>query len=269
MLESFANSGPQQVIDLDVYKLEEAVAEAVQSLGTALYGTGTLKRPLGLEALVDDGSNTSTIGGQARATYTVLNSTVTPSGGALTLAKLATLDDTISASGIESESPNMNLTTKTVWSLYEQLLHPQVRAEYASVGYPQVPIRGNEMVRSRSELKGGAGFTALSYRGMPVIKDDACPPGVWYMLNERYFGWKGRSVVPSKYSQVLEKVSLGSRQTLEGVGAETPPTDYGWFFQKMQDMPNQAGMIGRFYVIGQMCISQPRRQGKLTGITTV
>jgi len=34
-------------------------------------------------------------------------------------------------------------------------------------------------------------------------------------------------------------------------------------------MHNQAGMIGRFYVIGQMVGSQPRRQGKLTGITGV
>jgi hypothetical protein len=59
---------------------------------------------------------------------------------------------------------------------------------------------------------------------------------------------------------------LGNRQTYEGVGAENPPTDYGWFFQKRQVMPNQAGMIGRFYVIGQLVGSQPRRHGKLTGV---
>lgn len=270
MLESFANSGAQQTIDLDVFKLEEAVAEAVQSLGTALYGTGASNQPLGLEAHVDDGSNTATFGGQTRATYTVLNSTVNAAvGGALTLAQLATLHDSAAASGIESEEVNINVTTKTIWSLYEQLLSPQVRAEYSSVGYPQVPIRGNDMIRSASELKGGAGFTALSYRGTPVIKDDAATSGVWYALNERYLEWRGRNVVPSAYSDVLERVTLGERKTIDGVAASMPPTDNGWFFQSRQIMPNQAGMIGRFYVIGQVVGSQPRRHAKLTGITTV
>jgi hypothetical protein len=269
MLDSFANSGPEQVIDLDVFKLEEAVAESIQSLGTAAYGTGTSNQPLGLGAHVDDGNSVATIGGQSRSTYTSLKSTVTASGGTLTLAKLATLIDTISATGIESEEPTVLLTTKTVWSLYEQLLQPSVRAEYASVGYPTLPTRGRDVVRSKSELKGGQGFTALTFRGIPLIKDDACTSGVLFALNERYLEWRGRTVVPAKYKDQLEKVSLGERRTLEGVAGETAPTDYGWFFQKMQMMPNQAGMIGRFYVIGQVVGSQPRRQGKLTGITGV
>lgn len=269
MLESFANSGPEQSIDLDVYKLEEAVAESVQSLGTAMFGTGTANQPLGLEAHVDDGTNAGTIGGQSRTTYGVLDGTVTASGGTLSLAKLATLESAIASAGNVTEYPTLHLTTKTVWDLYERLLQPNVRAEYSSIGYPALALRGNAVNRSRAELKGGAGFTALSYRGIPVIADEACTSGVWYMLNERYLEWRGRTIVPSKYSGVLEKVSLTGK-TMEGVAAEIKaPSDAGWFFQKMQAMPNQAGMIGRFYVIGQMVGSQPRRQGKLTGITGV
>lgn len=269
MLESFANSGPEQSIDLDVFKLEEAVAESIQSLGSAMFGTGAGNQPLGLEAHVDDTTNTANFGGQSRTTYSALNSTVTASGGTLTLAKLATLESAISAGGIESEYPTIHLTTKTVWDLYERLLQPNVRAEYSSVGYPALSLRGNSIARSRAELKGAAGFTAVSFRGVPVIADDACTSGVWYMLNERYLEWRGRTIVPSKYSGVLEKVSL-TGNTMEGVGAQiSAPSDAGWFFQKMQAMPNQAGMIGRFYVIGQLVGSQPRRQGKLTGITGV
>lgn len=269
MLESFANSGPEQSIDLDVFKLEEAVAESVQSLGTAMYGTGAANQPLGLEAHVDDGTNTSTFGGQSKTTYSALNSTVTASGGTLSLAKLATLESAISSAGIETEYPTIHVTTKTIWNLYESLLQPNVRAEYSSIGYPALALRGNGLARSRAELKGAAGFTALSYRGIPVIADEACTSGVWYMINERYLEWRGRTIVPSKYSGVLEKVSLVGN-TMEGVAAEIKaPSDAGWFFQKQQVMPNQAGMIGRFYVIGQMVGSQPRRHGKLTGITGV
>ena len=270
MLESFANSEPEQSIDLDVFKLEEAVQESIQSLGTAGYGIGSSNQPLGLEAHVDDGTNTSTFGGQSKTTYAALNSTVTASGGTLSLAKLATLESAVSAGGIETEYPTIYFTTKTVWDLYERLLQPSVRAEYASIGYPAISLRGNSIVRSRAELKGGAGFTALSFRGVPVVADDACTSGVWYALNERYLEWRGRTIVPSKYSGVLEKVSLGAASTMEGVGGyNKAPSDAGWFFQKMQMMPNQAGMVGRFYVIGQLVGSQPRRQGKLTGITGV
>lgn len=270
MLDSFANSGPEQSIDLDLFKLEEAVGEAIQSLGTAVYGTGSGNQPLGLEAHIDDGTNNSTIGGQSRTTYSVLDGTVTASGGTMTLAKLATLESAICSAGIETEYPSIYVTTKTVWDLYERLLQPNVRAEYSSIGYPALALRGTAVSRSRAELKGGAGFTAVSFRGRAAVPDEACTSGVWYAINERYLEWRGRTVVPSKYSGVLEKVSLGAPKTVEGVMAQlSVPSDAGWFFQKMQAMPNQAGMIGRFYVIGQVIGKQPGRQGKLTGITGV
>lgn len=266
-LESLANATAPDRIDLDSFKVDEAVAEAIQRLGTAVYGTGAGDQPLGLEAIVDDGTNASTIGGQSRTTYSALNATVTASGGTVSLSKLATLEDAISASGIESEEPNINVTTKAIWSLYEELLSPQVRASYASVGYDSLPIRGQGIMK-RADLKGAAGFTALSYRGKPVIKDDACTSGVWYMLNERYFGWKGRTVVGPKFAGMYKKVSLGTPKTMEGVAA-APSDDHGWFFQDFQAMPNQAGIIARYHVVGQVCASQPRRNGKLTGITGV
>lgn len=267
MLESFANAGSEGTIDLDVFKQEEAVAEAVQALGTAVYEGGTGKQFNGLANIVDDATTYSTIGGQSRSTYPMLNAQVNASGGTLTLAKLATLDDDCSAAGIDSESPNINLTTKIVWSLYEELLAPQVQASYASVGYDRLPLRGNSIVKS-ADLKGAAGFTVLSYRGNPVLKDDACTAGVWFMLNERYLEWRGRTIVPAKYRGQLTAVSLGTPSTIEGVAA-APSKYHGWFFQLMRMMPNQAGMIGRYHVIGQVCCSQPRTQGKLTGITGV
>lgn len=267
MLEAFANAGPEQAIDMELYKLEEAPAEAIQKLGLAAYGTGSGNQPLGLEAIVDNGTNIGTIGGQSRTTYPTLKATVTASGGVLTLLKLGTLDSTISASGIESETPNINVTTKTIWDLYEQLLHPNVRAEYQSVGYNQMPVRGNSIMKM-VDLKGAAGFTVLSHRGQPVLKDDACTSGVWYKLNERYIKWMGRTVVPEKFRAFLTKVNLGTPKTIEGVAAA--PSQYnGWFFQEFQMSPNQAGIIARYHVIGQTKCTQFRRQGKLTGILNI
>lgn len=268
MLESFANAGPQQIIDLDQFKMDEAGAEAVVKLGDAAYGTGAGDQPNGLEMLVDDGTNVTNLGGQSRAVYSTLDSVVTASGGTLSLSKWATLEDATSATGINSEHVTSWWTTPTVWSLYEQLLQPSVRADYASVGYQALGVRGDTVVKTEAQLKGAAGFTALTYRGKPVLKDDACTSGVLYGLNERYLYWMGRTAVPAKFRPHVRAVNLGTPSTMEGVAA-APSKNHGWFIQNLQMSPTQAGMIGRYHVIGQMVSTQGRRHGKLTGITAV
>lgn len=265
LTEAMANSGSFGVINLQAFKKDEAAAEARNRIGLAIYGTGSSNQPLGLGALVDDGTSVASLGGLTRATYPQINSTVTASGGTISLSKLATLFDAVSAAGIESEEPTLGATTKVVWSLVEQLLFPSVRSNYDVL----VPVRGatGQMV-SREALKGVAGFTALSYRGVPIIKDDAATSGVFFLLNENYLKWHGRTMVPKEYEGHIEKISLGTADTQEGVSA-APYETYGFFFQPEQMVINQGSLIGRIWVFGQMCTAQPRRHGKLTGITAI
>lgn len=269
MLESFANAGQTGTIPLDAFKYEKAAAEALQRFGSTIYADGTANRPNGLGNIVAD---SGTIGGQSRATYTQLNSTVTASGGSVSLAKMATLFDAVSAAGLQSEEPNIGVTTKTVWSLYEQLLTPNVRTSYNEAGYPALAVRGKYAMKNKAELKNAAGFSALTYRGMPIIKDDFATAGYLYFLNENYFNWMGRTIVPDEYNTFLSKVNLGTMKAYEGTGAEAldMPSEYnGWFYQKPLMLPNQAGMISRFYVIGQLVGTGFRRHGVLTGITGI
>lgn len=268
MLESFANTGEGQSISLDAFKYEKAAAQALQAMGTAIYADGTLDRPNGLGNIV---AASGTIGGQSRSTYSQLNATVTSWSTALTLLKMATLDDAISAASLPNEQTNIGVTTKTVWSLYEQLLQPTVRAEYSSIGYKSIGMRSDSIV-NRGDLKGATGFTVLQYRGFPIIKDDFATAGYMYFLNERYIKWAGRSVVPEEYAGKVEKVNLGTGKAYEGTGADAMdvPSEYnGWFYQKPMTMPHQAGTIARFYVIGQTCAKGFRRLGVGTGATTV
>lgn len=268
MLESFANTGATATIDLDVFKYEKAGAEALQALGTAAYADGTLNRPNGVGIIVDD---SGTIGGQLRSTYSMLNATDTASGGTLTLAKMATLDDATRAASLMSATTGIGVTTKTVFSLYESLLQPNVRSQYDAIGFPKLGIRA--MTASRGDkAQNGGGFMSLEYRGKPIIADDFATSGYLYFLNEDSFGWYGRSQVPTEWKPFIEKVNLGTQKAYEGVGADSMdlPSEFnGWFYQKAMVLPNQAGSIGRFYVIGQMCAWEPRRNGRLTGITSV
>lgn len=268
MLESFANTGATATINLDVFKYEKAAAEALQKLGSAVYADGSANRPNGLGIIVLD---SGTIGGQSRATYSQLNATNTASGGTLTLAKMATLDDATRAASLLPSNTNIGVTTKTAFSLYEQLLQPNIRQTYDAVGYDKLGVRAMTITRGAS-AQDGAGFNSIQYRSKPIIADDFATSGVLFFLNEDSFGWVGRSIVPDIYKNMVEKVNLGTTKAYEGVGAESlnMPSEYnGWFYQKDMVLPTQAGSIGRFYVIGQICAWEPRRNGKLTGITSV
>src|SRR5258708_4348173 len=69
MLESFANVGSLGIINLDTFKYEKAAAQVLQAIGIAIYGTGAANQMHGLESVVDDRTNASSIEGQSRSTY--------------------------------------------------------------------------------------------------------------------------------------------------------------------------------------------------------
>lgn len=272
MVEDFANAGQTGTIPLDAFKYKKAAAETLQRYGSAVYADGSANRPLGLAAIVDDGTAVGTIGGQSRSVYPTLKATVTASGGTLTLAKMATLHDSVSGAGLVNEEPNAGLAPKSVWSLYEQLLQPNVRAEYNSIGYPQVSVRGKFGDRSNATIRNGAGFTFLTFRNAMIMKDDFATAQTLFFLNEGYYGWHGRTIVPDNWKAGLEKVSLGTKKAYEGTGAEAldMPSEYnGFFYQKDLVLPTQAGMVAQFYVLGQVVASGFRRSGKLTGVLNV
>lgn len=274
MLDSFANVGSLGIIKIDEFKYKKAIAQVVQAMGSAIYGVGTANQMLGLEATVDDTTNVTTIGGISRSTYTTLKAYVTAaSSGKLTLALMAQVEDNIRAAGLSNERPNVGVTTKTVWSLYEQLLAPNIRTSYQEADYDRVLMKAKYGQRSSAKIRNSAGFTALSYRNMYVIDDDFCVSGNFYFLNEDYADWYGRSVVPEEFEGILEHIDFGSQDPYAGTGAmaveEMPSPNHGFFYQAPMMLPTQAGKVGRFYALGQYIATSFRRQGKATGVTGV
>ncbi len=273
MLESFANVGSLGLINLDDYKYEKAAATAMTTLGSAIYGSGTANQPLGLTAIVDDGTNVGTIGGLARATYTALDSTLTAyAGGKLTLSTMAVQYDSALAPGAAEESPNIGFTSAAIFSDYEALLTPFVRQSYRDVGYDKMRTRDRYPERNTGELRSAAGFNALTYRDTYIVRDFYSTAQMLWFLNEKYITWKGRVQIPAEYEDTLEKVDFGDATAYEGTGAiaiETPSEWNGWFYQKPLTIPDQAGRIARFYCIGQTIPHSFRRQAKGTGITGV
>jgi hypothetical protein len=267
-LDAVTNASAESQTDLVKEAAEETQQELIDFIGGVLYGDGTgnsNKDFLGLDALIDDGTNTTTLGGALRTTYPVLNAVRTNSGGKLSLPKLATLYDSIS-SGAGTANPSLIDSNETIFSLYEQLLTPTVRETYSSLGYYEVGIKGKGERGGHKGLVGQAGFVALSYRGVPFVKDEKATAQRLFMINEQWMDWYGWD---TKGFAGYDKISFGSSQ-IEGEYAEAPMSQFTGFGASGMNTPtNQFGVIEDIILIGNLTSWQPRRQGQLTAITGI
>lgn len=247
-----------KVMDLVSVEMDSAQQDMADGIGTLMYSDGTGnggKDFTGLAAAVDDGSVAATYGGMSRTTYPTLASTVTAALGNLTLAAMATMAD---ACTIGSDKLTLIVTTEAVWSYYEQLLQPTVSASYDAGGFAQVSKNG--IMANRGALKGEAGFDALWYRGIPIVKDEKCTAGYMYFLNEKYIKWC--------YLEHPDNAKKAAGNNVEGYYSqdERPPV-FSWTGWKVPT--NQDAIISQFIVYGELINKNPNRSGVIQGITGV
>lgn len=235
-----------KVLDLMKLTIQSDTEDMADDLGTIFYADGTgngSKDPLGLGALVDDGNSVATIGGLSRSTYTTLQSTVTASGGTLTLAKVDTLWIAVTSG---AQKPTAIYTTEAVFNFYGQLLRPQERI--------------NKDVGTMKGLSGGTGFVALAYNGKPVLMDEKCTSGAFIMLNEDYVDWYALPYYNAK--------PIAYKSQIEGNDYDAP-IGLGFSWSDWIIPANSASVVGHIYFGGQFITTNPKRHGKLTGITGV
>lgn len=256
----------KQVLSLVASRLDEAKNSLANSLGDLLYGYGVGKDIEGLGLITDNGTATSSYAGINRADLPSVNGDVTAAtGGNFNFGLLSSTFDNVSAAGSGQESPTIALTSKAVWSMFETVLGDKL-----SVSYDPTAISGYNRVSGKTpvgtsvpatELKGAAGFNALSFRGKPVVADDKAPAGRWFWLNENYLEFR-RLLSPD-----LKSVDMANQVT-EGVNDDIKMPSFLQLRDFMSPV-NQFGDIGALIVMGNLICRQPRRQGVITGITQV
>ena len=151
---------------------------------------------------------------------------------------------------------------ETVWNLYESLLQPTVRANYQSFGLPVVNANTapGQAVQNPNGLNGTQGFVSITYRGMPIVADEKADSGVLFFINEHYLDWY------SLKDDELQSVSAGG-SVIDGVYQESKmSTPFQWTGWK--EPTDQYAAVGQLIAMGNLVSWQPRRHGKLTGITT-
>lgn len=235
-----------KVLDLMKLTIQSDTEDMADDLGTIFYADGTgnaSKDPLGLAALVDDGSSVASIGGLARATYTTLQSTVTASSGVLSLAKVDTLWSAVTSG---AQRPTAFYTTETGYNLYGQLLRPQER-----------------ITKTASKMKGltgGTGFDALSYNDKPILMDEKCTSGAFIALNENFVDFYALPFFGTK--------SVSYKSQVEGNDYEAP-IGLGFSWSDWIIPANAGAVVGHIYFGGQFVTTNPKRHGKLTGVTGI
>ena len=236
-----------KVLDLMKLTIQSDTEDMADDLGTIFYADGTgnsSKDPLGLAALVDDGNAVSTIGGLSRSTYTTLQSTVTASSGVLTLAKIDTLFAAVTSG---AQKPTAVFTTEAVFNFYGQLLRPQERIN-------------KEASKMKGGLFGTTGFTALDYAGRPVIMDEKCTSQAFIAVNENFVDWYALPAQGAK--------SIAYKSQVEGNDYDAP-IGLGFSWSDWITPANAFGVVGHIYFGGQFITTNPKRHGKLTGITSI
>lgn len=256
----------KQVLMLLKTRLDEAKISANQAVGQIAYGIGSGKDFDGLGLIVDNGTNSSSYAGIVRATNTYINADVTAvTSGIITLDYLSSEFDNVSAASSNRESPTIGLTTKAIWTYIEGLIQPMMSARYETLqlrGYDRVDggTPNGELRPSGEKTSGFAGFNAINYRARPLVADDNCTSQTFFWLNEWYMEFK--RLQDSSLRQISSTVEV-----TEGYYKDVPFPS-AWQFRELIAPVNQYGEIGLLILMGNLIHRQPRRNGKLTGITS-
>ena len=246
-----ANNTAAKVLDLTRVEMTSRAQDLADGLGAQAWADGTgnsSKNILGLAAIVDNGNTVSTIGGLSRSTYTTLQSTVT-AGATLSLSGMRTLWNAIADASV---APTRGYTDYPTWALFEQLLQPQERI------YKEVNIVPN--------YKGYEGFGGLMYVGMEIVPDRKATAGQLVFLNENFLDFYAIDADLPQF-EGAKKVDVASKLFVGNMYNEV--SNLGFYWTGFIKTTTQFAFNSFIILAGNLITDNPRRHGKLTGLTSV
>ena len=259
--ETTANMGDEQIVDLLDTEFDSQAQSLMTLMAQNLYtGNGSGNEWDSLAGAASDSTLYGTYGSLSRSTYTAWEGYYLASTGALTLAKLATADDAVT---IGVDSPDLALTTKAIWSTYESLLTPSVRANFSTTGYPKMNAWGG-VAGKGAGLGGDQGFVYLTFRGTPIAKDEQIPSGKFFLTNTKGFGFVGFNYADESIMSANFKKT--SDATPSGVPGNVKSTR-GFQFRKMMSPVDQLTKVGYLIYAGNFVATNCRLNGTLAGTT--
>lgn len=254
--ETTANMGDEQIVDLLDTEFDSQAQSLMNLMGQNLYtGNGTGNDWDSLANAAADSTIFATYGNLSRSIHTSWSGYYLAATGALTLAKLATAHDAVT---IGVDSPDMSFTTKALWSSYEALLTPTVRANFSTAGYPKMNAFGG--VPASAGQGATQGFVYLTFRGTPIAKDEQVQSGKFYLVNTKSFGFVGfnyqdESIMTANFKATSDAVPSGVPGNVKSTR--------GFQFRKMMSPVDQLTKVGYLIYAGNFVSTNPRLNGTL------
>lgn len=256
-IEATLNKGDERVLELIAVESESVSHDLLDDFADELYGgNGSGNSFDSLLNAADDGTNFTSYGSLSlRAGAGVLDGYYAASIGTLALSDLSTAYNSVKIGALR---PSLLLANDTVWTAYEGLLQPTVRAGYQINGLPQVTR--TSVTQSANALRGEIGFDSLFFRGSPLVADDKSPAQRLWLVNENYFKFYAINIAEEGYEQLQL-----SNATVDG--PVQGPLGRGFNFRVFQAPVDQLAKVGHVVVAGNFACSMPRSCGQLRGIT--
>lgn len=256
------NQTKAQVINLVKRKFDVIRNSLIAAAGTRFYGLGQGAAIDGLQLSTDAGTYSSSYGALSRTTYgTYINGQVTAaSSGVISYNTIASQIDLCSAAASRLESTNLLLTTKSIWTLVEKLVEAKSRGNYdTSRGNLRVTPYTPMGVAVDAQLVGMAGYESMYFRGIPMVKDDQTPSGLFYTLNENHLEFVSSQIA------YCDNIQMGQEVTQ---GALDEAVTTAWQVSKEAKPVNGLGDVRQIAIYGNYVNRNPRRSGVITGVTT-
>lgn len=162
-LERAKNTGRSQIIDLLDAKIEQEKISLQDKFNTDLYSDGTTDNNNAITGLGAMVTNSGTYGNISRSANSWWQAIVDSTASVLNEDDMRTQFNNQSKNVTH---PTIIITTQTLYQKYESLVVPAYRTEDRRVA--------------------DLGFMSLSFKGVPIIYDDACTSGTMFFLNDNY-----------------------------------------------------------------------------------
>jgi hypothetical protein len=163
---------------------------------------------------------------------------------------LKTLDAILKASEDDLKMAKMGkVVSESIFTFYGQLLRPQERI-----------VKDASLMKGNGKHVGGTGFDSLYYNGVPIMADEKCTANTLIFLNEDYVDWYALPFFGAK--------PVSYKSQVEGNDYDAP-VGLGFSWSDWIIPANSGSVVGHVYFGGQFITTNPKRHGKLTGITGI
>lgn len=250
-------------VELQVMRIEEAISELGDRVGSRLYGIGgtdpVTGAPMveGLRALIDDGSEVVNYAGVSRTAYAAARSPFLDVNATLNSTTKPNIDTYFSRATVGTQSPDLFLTTKDLYSLYEALITQTQFSNPTMVQLGNGTRTGNG--NTISGFGANNGFESIWIKGRPLVGDPLCPDYYFFGINRKRMKWLG---LPST-EEGAKPISLGKSSQIEGPYAGMETTNIGLSIREMMKSPNQYGKTTQLILQGALTTDSPRSHFKL------